>query len=96
MNFAFFISKRIAFPKSKTFSGFIVKMAILATTLSLSVMIIATSTITGFQKEIGEKVYGFWGHINIKQFDFNYNYAIGDKPINKIKIFTLSLILFLR
>ena len=40
-------------------------------------------TITGFQKEIGEKVYGFWGHIHIKQFDFNYNYAIGDKPINK-------------
>ncbi len=33
--------------------------------LSLAVMIIATSVIAGFKHQIGEKIFGFWGHIHI-------------------------------
>jgi len=42
--------------------------------LSISTMIIATSLINGFQKEIRNKVFGFWAHINIVPFSLTNSF----------------------
>ena len=59
----------------------IIRIAIVAVALSLSIMIIATSLINGFKKEISEKVFGFWGHIHIT--DTYVNRSIEAVPIDK-------------
>lgn len=82
MNFAFFISKRIVTSKdSENFSGTAVKIAILSIALGLAVMIISVAIVTGFQKQISDKVIGFGSHIRISKFDENASFE--SKPIEK-------------
>lgn len=47
------------------FTRTIIGIAIAAVTASLAVMIVSIAMISGFKKEISQKVFGFWGHINI-------------------------------
>jgi lipoprotein-releasing system permease protein len=65
MDVSKFIAARsfASFRKSNTKS--IIRLSILATSLSLAVMIISQSILNGFQKEIANKVFGFWGHIHV-------------------------------
>ena len=65
MNLERFIAKRVAGGSRQSFSGLIIKIAMVAMALSLSIMIIASSVIAGFKHQIGEKIFGFWGHIHI-------------------------------
>ena len=65
MDFSFFIAKKLAFSKKSTFSSSIIKIAIAAVAVSTAVMIISVFMIRGFQVGISEKVFGFWGHIDI-------------------------------
>lgn len=65
MWFEYFISKRIVHNKERSFSRLIIGIARVAIALSLAVMLISTSLVNGFRATISDKVYGFWGHINI-------------------------------
>ena len=71
MNLELFIVRKIAFNSRKSFSSFIIRIAIAAVALSLSTMIIATSLVNGFQKEIRNKVLGFWSHLEIIPFSLS-------------------------
>ncbi|MBI5915612.1 MAG: ABC transporter permease [Bacteroidetes bacterium] len=71
MNLPFFIAKKVALTNRRSFSGLIVRIAIVAVALSLSVMIVATAVISGFKNQIGEKIFGFWGHIHITSTQIN-------------------------
>ena len=64
-SFSRFIALRLARSGGLGFTRTIIAIAIAAVTASLTVMIVSMAMITGFKKEISQKVFGFWGHINI-------------------------------
>ncbi len=80
MNLEYFIAKRVARGGQSSFSGKIIIIAIIAIMLSMAVMISATSLISGFKKEISEKIFGFWGHIHIT--DYNTENSVESIPIS--------------
>lgn len=66
-----FISSKIGLFKIKSFSGFITAIAIVATTLSVAIMIIGSSITRGYQQIISQKFYNCWGNIHITSFQTN-------------------------
>lgn len=55
----------MSFQKSKTNTSFIVKLSIAATSISIAAIILTFSIVNGFQDQIAQKVYLFWGGIRI-------------------------------
>ncbi|MCD4768656.1 MAG: ABC transporter permease, partial [Bacteroidales bacterium] len=98
MKTGLFISKRLIRERSKgtSFSKPINTIAIMGIALGLAVMILALSILTGFKKEIRNKIVGFGGHIQVLNFDSNYSYETAPissdheftQKLNKIKGFT--------
>jgi len=92
MNLPYFIAKRLIKAKDdqKSFSKPINVIAIVGIALGLAVMIISVAVLTGFKKEIREKIVGFGGNIQIVNYDSNISYETspirqGREFVDKIK-----------
>lgn len=82
MNLELFIAKRLVSDKESkgSVSRSLVKITTFGISLGLSVMIISVAVVTGFKKEITNKVIGFGGDLQIENLDNNDSYET--KPIS--------------
>lgn len=80
MNLPHFISRRLTSGQRSKLSGFIIGISITATALSVATMIVSACMVQGFRFEIANKLYGFWGHIQVRSIDAPLGYD--DEPIN--------------
>lgn len=68
MNTPWHISLRLALNENRTFSRFIIRLAIVAAALSTAVMILGSAITRGYQEVIHQKFYDCWGQIHITPF----------------------------
>lgn len=69
MNYKYFIAKRYLFSKKDSkFISFITYISILGVTLGVATLIVAISILSGFEKEIMDKVAGMVSHVQIHSF----------------------------
>lgn len=83
MNLPFFIARRYLMHRKGAFSSFIIRLAVLATTISVAAMIMALAIVTGFKYEIREKLFSFWGHVHVEPRTMNANTVIAPEPIER-------------
>jgi lipoprotein-releasing system permease protein len=81
LNLPFFIARRNLLRRQGGFSAFIIRLAIVATALSVATMIITVAFVNGFKHEIREKLFSFWGHVHITPFTPNASTIITADPI---------------
>lgn len=93
LNTPLFIARRINSAKQgRSFTGLIKAISRSSITLGLAVMIIAIAVVTGFQKEISDKVIGFGSHIQIVNFDYNVSFEPSPVDIESLSIEELKSI----
>ncbi|TCI92795.1 ABC transporter permease [Tenacibaculum sp. M341] len=82
MNYELFIAKRIIAGKEykSSISSPIIKIAIIAISLGIAIMLISVAVSFGFKQKIREKIAGFKGHVQVTNYD-NNNSDISTVPI---------------
>ncbi|MBL0189976.1 MAG: ABC transporter permease [Saprospiraceae bacterium] len=60
------IAQRINQTSASQFAAWIVRLSIMVMALGICVMILSSCLIDGFQREISDKIFDFWGHIVVK------------------------------
>lgn len=65
------------------FSAFIIRLAIVATMLSVASMIIAMALITGFKQQISRNIYNYWGHVHVTQYTAGSASLIAPLPLER-------------
>lgn len=83
MNLPFFIARRYLLQRKGAFSSFIIRLAVIATTISVAAMIMAMAIVTGFKYEVREKLFSFWGHVHIEPRSMNSNTVISSEPVSR-------------
>ena len=83
MNFSLYIAKRLAFSKQQSFSRFIIRLSVGATTVGIAAMIITICFVNGFQQTVANKVYSFWGHIRVQHFEPDKSLMAEEVPISR-------------
>ncbi len=89
MNTEFFLAKRLVSRSKGNFSWTFVVIAITSIALGLAIMFVAVAILTGFKKEIREKVVGFCGHIQIIKYSETTTYE--PQPVEKQQPFCSRL-----
>lgn len=76
LNLELFIARRIFSDREnkKKFSRSIISFALFGIAFGLMLMILSVAVVTGFKKEIRDKVIGFGSHIQIVNFDTNTSF----------------------
>ncbi len=83
MNISFIIAIKTLLIKGNSFSKFIIRLSIVATSISVMAMIATLSFVNGFQETISEKVFSFWGHIHVQHLEANKSLVSEETPIQK-------------
>lgn len=83
LNLELFIARRIFSDQEnkKKFSRSIISFALFGIAFGLTMMILSVAVVTGFKKEIRDKVIGFGAHIQLVNFDSNASFET--IPVNK-------------
>ena len=83
MNYELLIARKIVSSRkdSTSISKPIVRIAVAGVAIGFAVMIVAIAIVTGFKKEIREKVIGFGSHIQVSNYDENNSYET--RPVLK-------------
>jgi lipoprotein-releasing system permease protein len=92
MNIEFFIAKRIFSDKSnrKSISQTIIRIALAGISLGMIVMILSVAIVTGFKREIRDKVVGFGSNIQLTRQDTNESYQAAPIDTSKCSISELK------
>ncbi|MBY5957082.1 FtsX-like permease family protein [Membranicola marinus] len=65
MNSIWYIARKIGFGQGARFTRFMLGLGTVSIALSIAIMILANAITNGFQHQITQKIYDFWGHIHI-------------------------------
>ncbi|HVU96693.1 MAG TPA: FtsX-like permease family protein [Puia sp.] len=83
MNVPAFIARRVAFNRERSFSRFIIRLAIAATVISVGAMLLTLAFTNGFQYAISQKVFNLWGHLRVQHYSPNRGLISEEAPIEK-------------
>jgi lipoprotein-releasing system permease protein len=74
LNTEFFIAKKLSFNKDNKPIKVMTRIAVFSVTLSIAVMIVSVSVLSGFKIQLKEKISGFNSHVRISNLDSNYSF----------------------
>jgi lipoprotein-releasing system permease protein len=74
VNTELYIAQQLIQKQTPNFSRTIIRISVLSVILGLAVMLLSVAIVTGFKKQIREKVTGFAAHIQISKFDSNSSF----------------------